>query len=545
MTAQNKLEITGKLVRTPLAELLVEIEHTKLDGSLRLSNDQQKIVIYFNQGKIVFAVSNSRKHRLFEILLGEKMIASQDLRAIENFTNDLFLAQNLIRQGVFSKENVDFFIIAQIKEIIKDAINWKAGEWTFDSLARIKEGICFDVSLESNLFDYAKGLDDQKILSRFKSFDEEFTLKPNTQSNIAFNFSPHEAFLLSRMGNELLKIEDLKAMSGLPNNEILKALYALWLGGLIQRHRWNSAFTLTDVSTFNSAALTKKASALSVNEEIDKAEEQKIKEQAEAEAQKVAEEAKTQAEEIKEEKEKNDKAKEFELSLEEYLNRVETAATHYDIFGVKSTADISVIKKTYFALAKKFHPDLFHRQVDAKLESRIQNAFTELAHAYDTLRDDEAREVYNFKLRKVLEAIQDNGGDSDVVITKENLESSQNSALALENFDKGYNHLMEENYYDALPHLGRAVHLENDNARYHAFYGKALSFDKNQRHQAEAEMQTAVKLDPDNTMYRIMLAELFIEIRLFARAKGELNRLLQIAPNDKEALSLLDSLENK
>lgn len=88
----------------------------------------------------------------------------------------------------------------------------------------------------------------------------------------------------------------------------------------------------------------------------------------------------------------------------------------------------------------------------------------------------------------------------------------------------------------------RAVHLDKNNARYHAFYGKALAFDKLQHHKAEAEMQTAVKLDAGNTDFRIILAEFFMEVGFLKRAEGELNRLLAVSPNNQEARIMLDNL---
>ncbi len=539
MTAANTLEIKGKLVRTPLAELIVEIAQTKLDGSLRLSSDEQKVIVYFDKGRIVFAVSNSRKHRLFQILLDQEKISKEKLVKIENFTNDLFLAKSLVKENLCSKEEIDSFLVKQIERILKDTLYWKEGEWNFDSLARIKQGLCFDVNIGASLFEYAKSLDWQKIQARFKSFDEEFGTNPEAEDT-SLIFSPQEAFILSRIGDEPLTIEALRTMSGLTNDVILKALYALWLGGLVFRYKWNAVFNQNIISKINSTPLTLKTSALSVEAEQLKAE-QKAKQKAaeeEEEAAKAAEAERLAAEE----KAKNGKIEEAGLSLEEYLDRMETAATHYDIFGLKPSSELAAIKKVYFRLAKNFHPDLFHKKVEPELHARIQTAFTELAHAYETLKDEETREVYDFKLRKVLEALESQGVDTSTPVSKEAVDSSDKSSLAAENFDSGYDLLMDQNYYEALPYLGRAVHLEDDNARYHAFYGKALSFDKAQRHKAEAELQTAVKLDPENTIYRIMLVELFIEIGLKARAKGELNRLLEFAPENKEAQSLLDSL---
>ncbi len=113
---------------------------------------------------------------------------------------------------------------------------------------------------------------------------------------------------------------------------------------------------------------------------------------------------------------------------------------------------------------------------------------------------------------------------------------------AAENFEQGFSLLMNENNEAALPFLARAVHFAQDNARYRAFHGKVLSFDNKQRHKAEAELQTAVKLDAENADFRLMLAEFFIQIGFPKRAEGELNRLLAIFPGNKEAQALLANL---
>jgi tetratricopeptide (TPR) repeat protein len=127
----------------------------------------------------------------------------------------------------------------------------------------------------------------------------------------------------------------------------------------------------------------------------------------------------------------------------------------------------------------------------------------------------------------------------------ENADNQKQFEQALDDFEQGFSLLMDEEFETAIPFLARAAHLANNNARFHAYYGKALSSDKNQRHKAEAELQTAVKLDEKNPSYRLMLAEFFIEVGLSKRAEGELNRLLAIFPDNKEATILLDTLRTK
>ena len=114
---------------------------------------------------------------------------------------------------------------------------------------------------------------------------------------------------------------------------------------------------------------------------------------------------------------------------------------------------------------------------------------------------------------------------------------------ALQNFERGYSLLTEGQREAAVPYFARAVHYAPNTPRYRAYFGKALSSDPAQRHKAEAEMQAAIKQDPDNSTYRLMLTEFFIDIKLLKRAEGELNRLLAAFPNNREAQEMLASLK--
>lgn len=101
---------------------------------------------------------------------------------------------------------------------------------------------------------------------------------------------------------------------------------------------------------------------------------------------------------------------------------------------------------------------------------------------------------------------------------------------------------MEEEYESALPYLTRAVSMAPNNARYHAYYGKVLSADRSLKFKAEAEIQTAIKLEPENPTFRLLLAEFFIDHNLLKRAEGELNRLIANFPDNSEARAMLDRL---
>jgi Tfp pilus assembly protein PilF len=62
------------------------------------------------------------------------------------------------------------------------------------------------------------------------------------------------------------------------------------------------------------------------------------------------------------------------------------------------------------------------------------------------------------------------------------------------------------------------------------------------RRTAETELLAAIKLDPANSEYRVMLAELYRDLGLKLRAKGEAERAVAADPNNRKARELLRSL---
>ncbi len=524
MTAQNPLDHKGVLTAYPLAELLVEIRQARLGGSMRLSNGDAKTILYFREGAVVYAVSNSREHRLLNILLELKKVDQSRLAALPKCGNDVELAAMLVREGVLSKDEVDAAVVTQIDRIMIDTLSWPGGDWHYSPLVRSREDLIFNVDAHRNLMDYARVQPMAAIFARFKSVQEMFERVPDAGGDAYLQ--SHEDYVLQRFGEEPRKIEDLTAECGLPENGFLQALYVLWLGGFLRRQNWNAAFSDSRINAIRNAKvmIVKQAQKTAAEVKSAPADGQVADEPGAAD--KVAE---APAE-----------TKPAEITLEEYLARAESSRTHYDVLGLDPKAALPAIKASYFALAKLFHPDRYHRESPAMLQ-RIQAAFSKVQVGYDTLKSSDSRENYDYKVRKeieVKEKLKAQGVDtSEEVDTK--------AEQGLENFEAGLSLLMDEEYERAIPFLGRAAHYNPENALYRAYFGKALSYDDKQRHKAEGEMQAAAKLDPTNPKIRLMLVEFFIEHNMNKRAEGELKRFLDVVPNNPDARKLLARLQTE
>lgn len=522
MSSVNGLEISGNLNDHPLAEILIELLDARLDGSLRLSAHNAKAIVYVRDGEVVFAVSNQRRHRTFQLLLDAGLVTKHQLIEIPDFTSDRVLFEAAAASGIVTDDEIVNITKRQVETVIFESLSWRDGTWTFSALAKLKDDVRVSIDIFGMLTKYARELPREQIVRRFKSLKETFGRRPAPPANI--NLIPREAFLLSRFETGLLRIEELVAMTGLPDAETFHGLYSLWLAGFVSRSGYATAISQRRLSEMLSAKLELKKQPEPAPAATGAEKPMPVEKPVTSQPAKAAQ---------------PEEPPKREISLEAYLSQVERSETHYETLDVPIEAAVAQIKQAYFTLAKRFHPDLFHRNTDAKTQRRVQDAFTQIAHAYETLRNEESRLRYDYRLKAILDELRRQG---KAAIKSDKTTDNENLTEASEIFDRGFNLLMEEDYEGALPYLTRAVSMAPDVARYHAYFGKVLSIDRSQKFKAEQELQTAIRLDPDNPMFRLMLAEFFVEFNLLKRAEGELNRLLTSFPDNIEARALLDSL---
>jgi curved DNA-binding protein CbpA len=78
------------------------------------------------------------------------------------------------------------------------------------------------------------------------------------------------------------------------------------------------------------------------------------------------------------------------------LNRLD----HYALLGLDRTADRKVLKRSYFDLAAKFHPDRYFRKKLGSFKTRMESIFGRVTLAHDTLTDKERRAEYDAYLEE-------------------------------------------------------------------------------------------------------------------------------------------------
>lgn len=78
------------------------------------------------------------------------------------------------------------------------------------------------------------------------------------------------------------------------------------------------------------------------------------------------------------------------LDLEASLGKVDL----FTLLGVPKGADPDTVKKAYFALSRRIHPDRYFRKTLGSFKARIDKVFDAVRKAHQTLTDPVKRERY-------------------------------------------------------------------------------------------------------------------------------------------------------
>ena len=508
--------MNGQLNAQPLAELIYEIFQKGISGTLRLQHESAKTLVYLDAGRIVYAASNLRELRLGEYLKKQGVLSDKQLSSFDK-RPDLSLVSELCTRGIIDRKAVEPLIARQVNDVLRVALLWTKGTWEFDDRSRLNEPIRVNLDTASLLIETARKMKLDFVRTRFPSPNE--MISPVTVPPDFNRLLPAEGFVLSRLDGPV-PLRELIAISGLRELDAARTIYGLALAGFIKREHELNLFAAAAAKSAGDVVSAKDAKTADTSDQ----------------SLSTAELPKEQAQE----------------DLETFLARVETASSHYEVLSINDTAAVEQIKNGYYTMARNYHPDRFHLQAQTPLHARIEAAFARVTQAYETLTDSKRRAAYDAKLaaqekdrqfaksapKRDKEFEQSEQRNDEIgILGKSDLERAETS------FNEGFAALQQGQPRLAVTNLAAAARLAPQDARYRAYYGRALAGEERTRRLAEAELLAAVKLDPANASYRIMLADLYADLGLYRRAEGELERAISLNPNNPEARRLALKLE--
>src|SRR5439155_2411257 len=235
------------------------------------------------------------------------------------------------------------------------------------------------------------------------------------------SLTPAESSLLSK-AEPPTKLSKLIELGRLNQEKSQRAIYGLWLAGVFHCSNWPKTFSIA------AAAENRAGSAAPIKSE------------------------RPEPESVTASTEKDAKQE-----LETFFARLERAADHYEVLDVARQATAEEIKSVYHDLARRFHPDRFHRS-HPELRSQIDSAFARIARAYEHLNDQSLRAMYD--RQRAREPSKGGQQPADAASGRSQISRAETS------FQMGLNLMKQNRREEAVRFLAEAAALEPRRALY-------------------------------------------------------------------------------
>jgi curved DNA-binding protein CbpA len=190
----------------------------------------------------------------------------------------------------------------------------------------------------------------------------------------------------------------------------------------------------------------------------------------------------------------------------------------YQLLDVSRAASEEEIKKAYFQMARRFHPDRFDRKAAAEYKGQIDEVFDSITNAYRVLSNKDKRQAYDAGIATgAQEEVQDS-------VKKAEIKFRQGKTLfGMDRFD------------EAVAYLEEAVRLRRDKADYFLLLAMAESRVASYVRKAEGDFLKAIGLEPWNPEAYVGLGVLYKNEGLQTKAIRHFEKALEADPEHAKA----------
>ena len=203
---------------------------------------------------------------------------------------------------------------------------------------------------------------------------------------------------------------------------------------------------------------------------------------------------------------------------------------YYALLELDNKADSDTVRKRYYQLARKYHPDALKGIVAEACRPEAEEYFATVTDAYNTLTRKEQRKEYDQQLSSLASRDRD-------------LREQRPAELAKLNFNSGRRALAAGELHDATQFFRNAVHLDPDQGEYHRELGIVEMRNPRWQKSAEESLRRAIELEQTDARAFAYLGQMYQKNGLKRRATEAYQMALEWDPEHEMAREGLAALE--
>ncbi|MFQ5791760.1 MAG: protein kinase, partial [Acidobacteriota bacterium] len=506
-------ELQGSLSEKTLAEVIRELYVNRKTGILHIKRDGVTKRVYFKKGSIIFANSDVNADRLGEFLIriGEIERSTFDLASQVMKDTGKRFGKTVVDLGYMSDDKMNGLVIQQIEAILFSLFDWDSGQYNFERLDNpVEEDIVLNLSTADTILEGIRRMSSPETIRRALG-DLQRVLRHSENPLLLYqkiSLTPSEGFVLSRVDGTTT-VADIASISPLGEEETLRCVYGLVSAGVAELAKKESGRTSRFRRPSKEKVAIPKPEAASLGSEP----------RAEPESSGPTPE---------------------DLALRNDITTKHASlatATHYDLLEITPTADDVEIKKAYYAMAKKYHPDAHHSPHLRDLHGLLEELFVKMTAAYQLLSNRLERQRYDSSLRTGpgQKTTSPEVGPSTPPPPSGASRSASPKAMAEARYREGKRHFDDMSYFDSIQCLREAVRLNPGKPSYHRLLAKALMKNPKWYKEAEEHFLAALEKDEFDVSSYLGLGELYEGSGLTTRARKMYGKALEYDPDNEVA----------
>jgi tetratricopeptide (TPR) repeat protein len=439
-----------------IALYLRKVYFNKLSGQIIFKRGPIQKILFFQGGDLVHAKTNVPEERLGEILFKLGKISDEAHSKINHYLEpDQPIGKSLTKKGLTSRRNVEDGAAFQIREIGLSLFPYFDGEIVFQEKASLAgQDFANRINVPYLIEDGIRRMKPDPVLQKYLAKRIAFPAKAGAFQHL---LTEEEKEMLNKIEGEE-NCETLWRRLKYNPDFFWKTLYLLYCLNMINFRDRDD----TPLETGKEEETTR----------LD---------------------AQAQIEEV--------------LDFREKISSM----NYYQILRVSKEASEDEIKKAYFQLARKFHPDRFDRSVIDRYRAQIGEIFDTVTKAYRTLSNEVLRRQYDAK---------------SPARTKD--DSRDFSRKADIKFRQAKTLYTLERYEDALILLEEALSLKRDKADYFLLLAMTEAKIPTFHKKAEEHFLKARELEPWNPEAYVGLGMLYKTEGLLTKATKSFQKALDI-----------------
>lgn len=233
------LDLQGKIDKFTLAEILQLIAAGRKTGTLGIQREDSIVMIYFEQGDIIYAYGPRQTFHLGRLLRDRKIISSEQLEDAVNTQarteNSKRLGEILIQKKYIDRADLQTVIITQIGELVYSLLSWQSGSFKFyEDQFPTDEEIRVRLSVENVILEGLRRIDEENMVAEaLPDIDQTYIISATQgERRRSVNMAADEWNIMALV-NGSNSLEDICRLSGGDSDITMKRLARLKLAGLI------------------------------------------------------------------------------------------------------------------------------------------------------------------------------------------------------------------------------------------------------------------------------------------------------------------------